>query len=142
MRPLITAALTLALLIAPVEAQWDAIPLLIKGQPTSITVSVGDLKGQPIPLPVMATAAFLIRWARGTSEAVPVMQGSTFLGTTRAVPLGLPVGTLRLQVETAGRAQVQVETCAAALAPLTCPMVVDLQRAAPDSWAIAGVRVP
>lgn len=117
MRPLVAG---LALCFAALSATADPATMDVtvkKTQTGRVSVSIGDLRGQAITLPLASSLAFLVRWAGGPAEAslappdVPVtIRGRVY--RLDAVRLRLPARGLTMLTESATQATVRVESLA------------------------------
>lgn len=118
MRPLI-AGLALCFAVVSATADPSTMDVTVKKTQTGrVSVSIGDLRGQAITLPLASALAFLVRWASGPAEAslAPPDLPVTLRGTVYrldAVRLRLPARGLTVLTQTDTQATVRVETLAA-----------------------------
>ncbi len=148
MRPLIAG---LALAVAALSATADPATMDVtvkKTQTGRVSVSIGDLRGQAITLPLASALAFLVRWASGPAEAslappdVPVtIRGKAY--RLDAVRLVLPARGLTMLTQSDAQATVRVEKLAVwTLDGATAGSAVLTLEPRDRAWRVTGVALP
>lgn len=146
-------ALALVLAGATAAAADEPVDLKVNQTDRGVTVTVGDLKGQPIPPTIVTAVSFLIKWGKNALEtpdydpATPVLIAGASV-PAQALILLLPIHGLQVVSQTPQAAFVQLKECTLVprtepRQPVRCPATLQLTRPDPQApWKVTGVSVP
>jgi hypothetical protein len=146
MRPLILAVLLTVGSLVPTGVVWaQPQPLQVALRAAAggkVVLTVGDLQGQGLPAPALATLSFLVRWHKGDVDAATPLTTSGFTTSVALYKLQLPVSGLVLAQVAEHAAHITVQRCqTVGPTPVVCPFTVNLVKG-PDAWKVVRVSVP